>query len=386
MVNQVSETLDLAETEARIHRFDERVDQAMRQSPPSKVWVRNGLHRLGAPRCPVHLRRLSHDIILRHGDGLAELFVSHPDDMVLADAYHAALGFQAPGVTEPVNAVQVLTRAAEWTDEWGTRWGHAAGGVGASPIAHPLEDWSQLNEYLAHRMPDARSPGRLDGIAPALALHGSERYFAGLTNLVLWERFHCLRGMENAFADLYDFPKETDRLLGALTEYYLEIIRAWGRLANVDALFMTDDWGTQATLMISPEMWRRFFAPRYRRLFAEAHRVGIDVVFHSCGNVTEIIADLIDVGVDILDPLQPEAMDLQRVAREYGGKVTFCGAISDQLLAVQSPAQVRDEVRRTIDVLGAPYRNAYIVAPANALMPEVPLANLEALFDACHSQ
>ncbi len=110
------------------------------------------------------------------------------------------------------------------------------------------------------------------------------------------------------------------------------------------------------------------------------------VLFHSCGNVFGIIGDLIDAGVDILDPLQPEAMDLTAVAREYGGKVAFCGGISDQRLAAETPVQVRDEIRRLIDTLGAPFGNAYILAPANSLMPEVPLENLVALFEACHDQ
>ncbi len=177
-----------------------------------------------------------------------------------------------------------------------------------------------------------------------------------MTHLALFERLHCLRGMENAFEDFYLYPEQVDRLLGALTDYQVEIVRAWGRLGNVDGWFVTDDWGTQTSLMISPELWRKFFAARYRRLCDEAHRCGIDVIFHSCGNVTAIVGDLIDAGVDVIDPLQPEAMDLQEIAREYGGKVAFCGGISDQELAVFTVSQVRDHVRRTIDTLGRAVR------------------------------
>jgi uroporphyrinogen decarboxylase len=138
--------------------------------------------------------------------------------------------------------------------------------------------------------------------------------------------------------------------------------------------------------MISPAMWRRIFAGRYRRLCDEAHRSGLLVVFHSCGNVFEIIGDLIEAGVDVIDPLQPEVMDLAAVARDYGGSVAFCGGISDQRLGVQTPEQVRDEVRWLIDTLGAPFDNAYVLAPSNSLMPEIPIENLVALFEACHDQ
>lgn len=376
----------LPEREATIQRFNARVDQALIGSAPTKNWVRKALRGGGAGRCPVRLRRLSLDVILRHGDALADLFCQHPDDVVFAAAYEATIGFQPKDHPQRIKPLQALTEDARWMDEWGTEWRHAAGGTGAITVSHPLHDWSQLEAYLAERIPDPRAPGRLGGVAPALEMHGRTRYFAGMTHLALFERLHCLRGMQNTFQDFHLFPAEVDRLLGALTDYLLEIIRAWGELEGVDGWFLTDDWGTQTSLMISPRMWRKFFAARYRRLCDEAHRWGMDVIFHSCGNVTAIIGDLIDAGVDVLDPLQPEAMDLPRVAREFGGKIAFCGGISDQEIVTFTPAQVRDHVHRTIDTLGRAFGNAYLVAPSNTLPPDVPIENLVALFEACHSQ
>jgi len=109
-------------------------------------------------------------------------------------------------------------------------------------------------------------------------------------------------------------------------------------------------------------------------------------VFHSCGNVSSIIGDLIDAGVDVMDPLQSEAMDLAWVAREFGGKVAFAGGLPEQTLPRLTPAGVRDEVHRMIDLMGGPYGNAYILAPSNSLLADVPPANLEALFEACHDR
>ena len=374
------------EIEALVRRFDERTAAALLQSEPSKVWAGKALARQGAPRCPVHLRELSYDVILRHGEFLAALLSDHPDDLVFVDPYEWAIGYQAPGAGEPIDPLRALTQQSEWVDEWGTRWGHASGGVGATPIGHPLDDWSGLDDYLAHRVPDANAPGRLAGALPLLRAVGPSKYCVGNISGGLFERLHFLRGMESTMADLYTAPGEVERLLDAIADYQVELIRAWAGLPGVDACLLTDDWGTQTALMISPTMWRRIFAQRYRRLCDEAHRSGLLVVFHSCGNVFEIMGDLIDAGIDVIDPLQPEAMDLAVVAREYGGSVGFCGGISDQRLGSQTPSQVRDQIRWLIDTLGAPFGNAYVLAPSNSLMPEIPAENLVALFEACHDQ
>jgi uroporphyrinogen decarboxylase len=376
----------LEDREAVVRRFEARVDTALEHAPPSKAWTRAALERRGASRCPVHLRELSYDIILRHGDVLADLLADHPDDLIFVDPYEWAIGYQPPGTADPIHPLQALTEELTWVDEWGTPWGHAAGGVGATPVGHPIDDWAQLDRYLATRLPDARAAGRLDAALPPLRLHGPSRFCAGNLSGGLFERLHFVRGMEGALEGLYTAPRETARLLDAITDYQVELIRTWGGMPHLDACLLTDDWGTQQALMISPTMWRAVFSGRYRRLCDEAHARGLLVIFHSCGNILEIIGDLVDAGVDVIDPLQPEAMDLALVARQFGGSVAFCGGISDQRLGSQTPTQVRDEVRRLIDLLGAPFANAYVLAPANSLMPEIPVDNLVALFEACHGQ
>ena len=163
------------------------------------------------------------------------------------------------------------------------------------------------------------------------------------------------------------------------------MVGEWGK-TDVSAIFLTDDLGSQNALMMSPAMWRRHFKEHYRRIFAEAHRWGKDVWFHSCGNVASIIPELIEVGVDVLDPLQPGPLDLAGVARQFGGKVAFSGGIDDQRLEDYTPQEVKDMVHRTIDTLGRPYGNSYIVAAANSILPSVPLENLAAMIQACHEQ
>ncbi len=376
----------LAQRRELIDRFHARVDAAQLANPPTKEWVRAALKGEGARRCPVLFGNLSLDVILAHGDALADLFVAYPDDIISVPPFDAAVSLRSTSPDGPVDAIRALTENAEWTDEWGTRWAHADGGVGATPVAVPLNDWSDLDAYLAHGTPDPLEAGRLDGVLPALRLHGATKYFDGKANLALFERLHCLRGMEQTLGDFYEAPGEIERLLDALTDYFVGLVEAWARLPNVDAIYLTDDWGTQQALMIAPAMWRRLFAARYRRICDEAHRRGLAIIFHSCGNIFGIIGDLIDAGVDVVNPLQPEALDLRKVAAEFGGKVSFWGGLSDQDVVVMTPAQVRDEVRRAIDLLGAPFGNRYVLSLSNVMMPEVPIENLAALFEACHDQ
>jgi uroporphyrinogen decarboxylase len=375
--------LQLTEVEAIVSRFEARLYAAQQANPPTKEFVQKAIKRNGAPRCPVRLKRLSVDVIVRYGDQLANLFVKFPDDVVVIQAYEYCVGYQPPGSKNRINSIQALMEGGEWTDEWGTHWGHRFGGVGATPVDWPIKDWSQLDDYLTAHMPDPHEAGRLDAAQQVLAMHGATKYCVGQIHLALFERFHCLRGMENTLADLYTNERDACRLIEALSEYLIELIREWGQTA-VSGIFLADDWGSQTGLMISPGMWREYFKPQYRRIFEEIHRCGKDVFFHSCGCVTAIVPDLIELGVDVLDPLQPGAMNLEEVADRYGGRISFCGAIDDQRLEVYTPEEIRDAVCKAIETLGRPFSNGFILAPANLIAPSVPFENLQALFEACH--
>ncbi len=155
-----SRALPFSEMQAIMARFEERVDAAHRALPPDKEAVRSALRRKGAARCPVRMKRLSMDVVVRYGDALADLFCAFPDDVIHIQPYEFCLGYQAADAPNRLNELQVLLQPGEWLDEWGTRWGHASGGVGATPVDYPLKDWSQLDDYLRGRMPDPHAPGR----------------------------------------------------------------------------------------------------------------------------------------------------------------------------------------------------------------------------------
>lgn len=365
--------------------FEKRVNEAQLANKPTKEMVKKALRGQGSGHCPVRLKRLSLDLILRYNDALADLFCQYPDDLLGIIPYDMFIGYQSEGKPDRINPIQAMMQDSQWTDEWGTRWAHAKGGVGATTVGYPLADWSVLDDYLKN-MPDPRAAGRLDSAVAVLREHGHTKYCMGVVNFTLWERMNSLRGMENSFMDFYTDEANVMRVMDAVEEYVLELIRYWGEL-GADAIFLTDDWGSQNSLMISPEMWRKFFKKRYERIFGEVHRLGMDVMLHSCGNVMDLVGDLIDVGLDVLDPLQPGAMDLEKLAREYGGKIGFCGAVDIQkLLPYGTPGQVKDEIRRLIDLLGRSWGGRFIVSPANMMGPDMPLENLQALFEVCHER
>ena len=377
--------LPIAEMEEILDRFEVRIDTAMQAAPPTKQWVKEALHRKGSGRCPVRMKRLSFELIIRYGDALADLFCEFPDDLNAIVPYDYAIGYQPPDRSPRINTLEVMLRGAEWKDEWGTTWGHAEGGVGATPVDFPLKDWGQLDDFLAS-IPDPRAPGRLDEAMRVLKKHGATKYSFGYIQLMMFERLHALRSMEQLFLDFYLHESELRRLMDAIEGYLLELIRYWAEI-GADGIFFTDDWGSQTSLMISPKMWRERFKPYYSRIFEEVHRLGMDVLLHSCGNITQIVGDLTDVGVDILDPIQPGAMDIDAIVRQFGGRVSFSGGIDVQhLLCHGSPKQIKDTVRRLIDTVGRPLGGGLIIAPANEVMPETPLENLRALFESSHAQ
>ncbi|MDO8303075.1 MAG: hypothetical protein Q7T18_07530, partial [Sedimentisphaerales bacterium] len=171
-----SATLSLEKRKEVISRFSEKVSNAMLKSPPTKDFVRNALRRKGSPRCVVRIQRNSLDLILRYGDDLADLFSEYPDNLLSPFPYDIFVGYQKPDTKDRIDTVKVLTEEATWIDEWGTGWGHALGGVGATTVSYPLKDWAQLDDYLKNQFPDPRATGRLDVAAEAIKKHGKTRY------------------------------------------------------------------------------------------------------------------------------------------------------------------------------------------------------------------
>jgi uroporphyrinogen decarboxylase len=192
-----------------------------------------------------------------------------------------------------------------------------------------------------------------------------------------------LRGMEQFMMDMAMEPTLAQAIITHVEALYLELDRrifeAVGDLTDI--YFIADDVGVQSGLMISPKMFRKFVKPSLERFIEQAHRYGQKVMYHTCGAVRRLIPDFIEMGVDILNPIQTSASGMEPAAlkRDFGNALCFHGAMDIQTVLSQGTVvQVRDEVRHLCDVLGA--GGGFILAPTNNVMPETPLENVIALY------
>ncbi len=202
--------------------------------------------------------------------------------------------------------------------------------------------------------------------------------------MTLFERAWALRGMENILMDMACEPAFCEELFEKIADWDMAILQKLCD-APVDGVGFTDDYGTQRGLIMGPDYWRKYIKPHMARLFAYVKSRGKYTCLHSCGDNSEIMGELIDIGLDLFDPLQPEAMDIFDIKRTYGASITFHGGISSQrTLPFGTPEEVRQEVEKCLRYLGE--GGGYIAAPNKGIMNGTPVANAVAVIEALVNQ
>lgn len=202
----------------------------------------------------------------------------------------------------------------------------------------------------------------------------------------LWETYWGTRGFENALMDCVAEPDFFAEFLDRLTDLYLAQVAQCSDIP-ADAVMLGDDWGDQRGVMIGPERWRAFFKPRYARIYEAIHAQGKLVISHSCGSVADIMSDIIEIGMDVLESVQPEARDMNPydLKKKWGDKIAFWGCLGSQsTIPLGTPAEIHDEIRRLRREMGK--GGGYILAPAKPLQPETPTENAAAVFEAFTNQ
>ncbi len=256
--------------------------------------------------------------------------------------------------------------------------------------------WGPMREDVKGALVDAASLAELErfpwptpdcidrsSLAAQCRRHETRALLYGFADV--WQRPALVRGWQGMFLDMIERPEWVHFLCQKFTDFYLEDYTRAAEITagRIDLYLLISDLGGQRGPLISPEMFGGFVAPYLKAMIDRIHQLGGRVLFHSCGAVAAFIPELIALGVDVLDPIQPAgpAMQPERLAAEFGGRICFHGGIDMQrLLPWGSPAAVAAEVRRYCEVLGA--RGGYILGPAHLFQPDVPPENVFALFDA----
>jgi hypothetical protein len=208
-----------------------------------------------------------------------------------------------------------------------------------------------------------------------------DKYLVGYVWFTLFERMHLMSGFEQI---LLAPVKQRDaflRLRDKVMEFNRKGIKRWLDL-GIDAVFISDDWGTQDQLLIPVEQWRELYKPCYKEMFDQIHKGGADTWFHTCGCVTPIVEDLIEIGLDVLHPIQAHANDPKELGDKFGGRICFCGGIDAQdTLVYGSPKDVEDHMFQLFDHLCKRFNGGWIPGPMTTIIEDVPVENVKAIYD-----
>ena len=259
----------------------------------------------------------------------------------LLDKYPMDIGASqlSPGWSDSI--VGKSAKVGTYTDDWGSIWQVGEPGIIGEVKKPVLQGWAAL----AHFQPPWDLLRKRDLSHVNMSCEESDKFMLSDVTARPFERLQFLRGSAETFMDLAYGTAELYQLLEMIHEYYLEDIEGWCK-SNVDGVFIMDDWGTNDTLLIKPETWRTLFKPLYKEYCAMIHAAGKFCFFHTDGHTEAIFGDLIEVGMDAINA-QLFTMDIEKLAEQYKGQVTFWGEIDRQhVLPFGTPEDVRAAVMR----------------------------------------
>jgi len=264
-------------------------------------------------------------------------------------------------------------------DEWGVIWNKTIDrDIGI--VANQVLSEPHVGDY---QFPNPASPGLFESY-PAFVEENRDKFRMASLGISLFERAWALRGFEQILIDMHESPDFVHELLDRITEFNLAQIDLALR-HDIDCVWTGDDWGSQSGLLMSPAMWREFIKPRAQRMYERAHKAGKWVMVHSCGKIEELLPDLVEAGVNICNPFQPETMDVFEVKRRYHGRMSFYGGISVQkLLPFGTPSLIRDETRRLLNELGK--GGGYIASSSHVITADIPPENAVAMIEVLRGQ
>jgi len=200
----------------------------------------------------------------------------------------------------------------------------------------------------------------------------------------LFERAWSLRGFQNLFMDFLLEEKFVHEVLTKIVDHHIKILST-ALDFDFDGVYFGDDYGQQSGMMMSPDVWRKFIKPQLKRMFDLAKSKGKTICLHSCGDIALVLPDLIDIGLDVYQTVQPEIYDLKNLKKEYGNDLAFYGGISTQRdLPFKKPSEIKKIIKSTMDILSED--GGYIAAPTHRVTGDTPLENIVAMIEAFKEQ
>lgn len=314
----------------------------------------------------------SFDLTSVIADRIASYYMINPQDVhefIGDDIRYLGGGYPAGYVRAPC---EEGCRIDEFGVIWDTSKKQNSVGDWGEILSSPLKEPS-LETY---KFPDGHAAGRFDYLRKN-ALEATGRYLLVAMDGIFDKGWH-LRGFENLLADFALEQDFVEELLDRVLEYNLGIISQIPKY--IDGIRFGEDWGQQNGLLMGPVFWRQYLKPRLKTMYGAAKKRGFHVMIHSCGDIEELFPDLIEIGVDVVNPVQPEVMDVEFLKREYGRNIVLYGGLGCQsTMPFGSPADVINEAKHRLAVLGD--NGGYIFGPAGAVSTEVKTENIVALVD-----
>ncbi len=248
----------------------------------------------------------------------------------------------------------------------------------------PLEKSSSLQEVLDLPFPDPTDEARFEDAKRYIDKYKGEYFIIGDVELTMFEMAWRMTGLQKFMTDMALGEPYIEPLIDRCMDFAVTIGKRLVEL-GVDGIWAGDDFGAQNGMMISPDMWRKMFKPRYAEVFSEFKSVNPDVVtmYHCDGAIAPIIGDLIEVGLDVFNPVQPNVPGHEpgELKAQFGDNISFWGAIDQQyLLPRGTPEEIDADVKAKIEALGP--GGGYMVAPAHILQRDTPVENVEAFINA----
>lgn len=284
--------------------------------------------------------------------------------------------------TEPIyTSYHEHPEELSFIDEWGV--GHKRGSTAHfTHFFSPMADFTTPEEVEAYPFPDMLSENRWKVVREQVEKTHKEGRAAAFFAVQVFEPAWYLRGLDNMLMDFLTDEDMAKVCMDKMCRIQCQIARQAAK-SGVDMIIFGDDVGSQRALMMKLETWRQWVKPATAATIAAAKEISQDVLamYHSDGVIDDIIPELIEIGVDVLNPVQPECMDPVRIKQNYGDRLSFLGTVGTQtVMPFGTPEQVRDTVRHMLETVGA--NGGLTIAPTHMLEPEVPWANIEAFVQA----